>query len=308
VLTLSSSKKLFSFLLVVYNLQLGYTNRIISMTLSRIMGFIPEYLQEYLLLALAVSMAIQVVTNIVLLITRGWPAGVFEKTDTREQRRHGARTGTGTAGGAGVLDGQIGHEDVISITADYARRGQLWSKHPSWVLDAPRQSNAKIYGVGVGHVIAILKKYDVDPVRGFLPSQDPLQRLSYARYHLWEDLCDDLPKLLGARLGQARGPLSRLPVLSIDKLQTDEELRRAHLLLCLFAHAYVWGGPEPIEEIPEGIAVPLWLVSQKLGMPPVLGHPSIVLYNWRRLDIEGDICMENLSTLNNFFDGRDESW
>lgn len=39
-----------------------------------------------------------------------------------------------------------------------------------------------------------------------------------------------------------------------------------------------------------------------------LGHPSIVLYNWRRLDSEADICMENLSTLNNFFDGRDESW
>jgi Indoleamine 2,3-dioxygenase len=33
-----------------------------------------------------------------------------------------------------------------------------------------------------------------------------------------------------------------------------------------------------------------------------------VLYNWRRLDAEADICMENLSTLNNFFDGRDESW
>ena len=32
------------------------------------------------------------------------------------------------------------------------------------------------------------------------------------------------------------------------------------------------------------------------------------MYNWRRLDSEADICMENLSTLNNFFDGRDESW
>lgn len=40
----------------------------------------------------------------------------------------------------------------------------------------------------------------------------------------------------------------------------------------------------------------------------MLGHPSIVLYNWRRLDLEAEISMENLSTLNNFFDGRDESW
>ena len=32
---------------------------------------------------------------------------------------------------------------------------------------------------------------------------------------------------------------------------TYAELRRAHLLLCLFAHAYVWGGPEPLDHIPE---------------------------------------------------------
>lgn len=145
-------------------------------------------------------------------------------------------------------------------------------------------------------------------ITGFLPSQDPLQRLPYARYHLWEDLGDDLPKLLGARLGQARCPLKQLPVLSTDKLVTDAELKRAHLLLCLFAHAYVWGGNTPIDTIPEGIAKPLWEVSEKLGIPPVLGHPSIVLYNWRRLDTNADICMENLATLNNFFDGRDESW
>ena len=200
-------------------------------------------------------------------------------------------------------------------SSEYTRRGQLWSKHASWNLPkAPRFTNSLIdsksrWSVqGLEHVFAILSKFDVDPRRGFLPSQDPLQRLPYARYHLWEDLADDLPKLLGARLGQARGPLRQLPVLATDKLITDAELRRAHLLLCLFAHAYIWGGPEPLDEIPEGIAIPLWEVAKRLGMPPVLGHPSIVLYNWRRLDAEADICMENLSTLNNFFDGRDESW
>jgi len=161
---------------------------------------------------------------------------------------------------------------------------------------------------GLEHVTAILNKFEVCPRRGFLPSQDPLQRLPYARYHLWEDLGDDLPKLLGARLGQARDPLKQLPVLATDKLVTDAELRRAHLLLCLFAHAYVWGGPTPLDTIPEGIAKPLSEVSERLNMPPALGHASIVLYNWRRLDAGADICMENLSTLNNFFDGRDESW
>ena len=213
------------------------------------------------------------------------------------------------------LSYRMQQEGAKKMSSEYTRRGQLWSKHASWNLPmAPRTSlqlterQTPYHSQGLEHVTAILNKFDVDPRRGFLPSQDPLQRLPYARYHLWEDLGDDLPKLLGARLGQAREPLKQLPALATDKLVTDAELRRAHLLLCLFAHAYVWGGPEPLDVIPEGIAKPLWEVSKRLDIPPVLGHPSIVLYNWRRLDSEADICMENLSTLNNFFDGRDESW
>lgn len=209
------------------------------------------------------------------------------------------------------LDEELSRKSSSEIT----RRGMLWSRHASWHLPtAPRSRNrtssvASVHDTeGLEHVAAILKKFDVDLKRGFLPSQDPLQRLPYARYHIWEDLGDDLSKLLGARLGQARDPLRSLPVLKTDKLVTEAELRRAHLLLCLFAHAYIWGGTEPLQELPEGIAKPLWEVSTKLGIPPVLGHPSIVLYNWRRLDNEGAICMENLATLNNFFDGRDESW
>ena len=64
---------------------------------------------------------------------------------------------------------------------------------------------------------------------------------------------------------------------------TYAELRRAHLLLCLFAHAYVWGGPEPLDHIPEGIAKPLWEVSKKLGMPPVLGESAyrVCIYEFK---------------------------
>ena len=109
-------------------------------------------------------------------------------------------------------------------------------------------------------------------------------------------------------MGQARAPLKKLPPLATDKLVTDAELRRAHMLLSFFAHAYVWGGSEPLDIIPEGIAVPLLEVSRRLEIPPVLSHTDLILYNYRRLDVEADICMENLATLNMFFDGRDESW
>lgn len=196
-------------------------------------------------------------------------------------------------------------------SVEYTRRGQLWSKRASWKLSkVPRERYISVdnHIQGIEQIKSILNKYDVDIIRGFLTTKDPLQRLPYARYHLWEDLADDLPKLLGARLGQAREPLKDIPILSTDKLVTHADLRRAHLLLSLFAHAYIFGGNEPLDILPEGIAVPLWEVSKMLDIPPILGHPSIVLYNWRRLDEGAEICMENLSTLNNFFDGRDESW
>lgn len=117
---------------------------------------------------------------------------------------------------------------------------------------------------------------------------------------------DDLPKLLSA--GQARKILHTLPEIELDGLSSEGELRRAHLLLAMFAHAYVWGGEEPMDEIPEGIAKPLWAVAKQLEMPPCLTHSCIVLYNWRRLDSDGPITIDNMATLNNFFDGRDESW
>lgn len=63
-----------------------------------------------------------------------------------------------------------------------------------------------------------------------------------------------------------------------------------------------------MEYIPRGISIPLWEVSCRLDTPPVLMNMAITLYNWRRLDTSAGLNMMNLSTLNNFFSGRDESW
>lgn len=63
-----------------------------------------------------------------------------------------------------------------------------------------------------------------------------------------------------------------------------------------------------MDYIPENIAIPLWEISKRLDVPPLLCYFDIVLHNWRRLDDKATISMANLATLNNFFDGRDESW
>ena len=125
-----------------------------------------------------------------------------------------------------------------------------------------------------------------------------------------EDLADDMPKLLGARGTQVRPPLEALPVLSISHLTSSAELRRAQLLLALFAHSYVWCSNNSSTSIalPKGVAIPLWEVSVALDIPPVLTQLTIVLSNYRLLDSDASVCMENLATLVNFFGGRDESW
>lgn len=79
-------------------------------------------------------------------------------------------------------------EQVKRQSSEYTRRGILWSSHASWHLpSAPRQcpQARDLDSQGLEHILDLLKKYDVDPLRGFLPQHDPLQRLPYARYHLW---------------------------------------------------------------------------------------------------------------------------
>lgn len=85
---------------------------------------------------------------------------------------------------------RIEEEGKKSTSTEFTRRGMLWSRHASWHLPlAPPRIPSRIEegGQGLEQVIDILKRFDVDPVRGFLPSHDPLQRLPYARYHIWWD-------------------------------------------------------------------------------------------------------------------------
>jgi hypothetical protein len=49
---------------------------------------------------------------------------------------------------------------------------------------------------GIDSILAKLAYFNVSTHRGFLPEVDPLQRLPQEQYYMWEDLADDLPKLL----------------------------------------------------------------------------------------------------------------
>jgi indoleamine 2,3-dioxygenase len=112
-----------------------------------------------------------------------------------------------------------------------------------------------------------------------------------------------LAKLLGA--GRIRSQVERLPLLQVAGLRSDDEQRRAMIILSFVGHAYVWEEADPVQRIPACLAVPWYQVSKRLGRPPVLSYASYALDNWRRLDPEGAIELGNIVLLQNFLGGID---
>jgi indoleamine 2,3-dioxygenase len=151
----------------------------------------------------------------------------------------------------------------------------------------------------------LLREHEVDPERGFLPPADPLERLPPA-FEPWEAVAPRVSALLLA--GRLRATLEALPILESAKLESREELERAMLLLSVFGNAYVWAEAEPARTIPRPVAVPWHQVAHALGRPPIVSHASIVLRNWRRIDRDGAIVLENLETLQLFGGSPDEQW
>ncbi|CEP62808.1 dioxygenase BNA2 LALA0_S06e04324g [Lachancea lanzarotensis] len=158
-----------------------------------------------------------------------------------------------------------------------------------------------------------LKDYGLDGATGFLPSKFPITHLSDPYYACWEKIVANLPSLLLSK--RIREVVDRLPVLEVKKTLLDDvqELRRAYSVLCFITNAYVWGYDEPSEVLPDCVASPLLIISERLGLPPLATYASLILWNYKPiiddLDLVDDIMeLPNLTTINTFTGGIDESW
>lgn len=153
-------------------------------------------------------------------------------------------------------------------------------------------------------MVSDLSMYAVDPVRGFLPADDPPLTLP-DRYREWETIRAEIDALLFT--GRLRARIQRLPAIEPANL-SNGELERAMLILAVLASAYVWAGPQPARSIPPGVAIPLTALAQRLGRQPIVSHASAVLNNWRRLDPTQPLSIDNADTLVTFLGGVDEKW
>lgn len=150
-----------------------------------------------------------------------------------------------------------------------------------------------------------LEDFDITEERGFLPASDPLRELPN-EFAAWEAAGRNLPKLLYT--GQIRRHLAGLDRLDSKRLQDSRQWERAMLILSYLGHAWVWGEANTIDSVPANIAVPWYDVADRLGRPPVLSYASHALNNWRRIDPQGGIDLENIVRELNFLGGLDEEW
>jgi indoleamine 2,3-dioxygenase len=145
----------------------------------------------------------------------------------------------------------------------------------------------------------------LSPERGFLPAQDPLQRLPRP-FDAWESTASALPKFFAS--DHIRNTLEDLPPFPLEALASDPERERAMVLLSYLGHAYVWGGTKPAVILPRRLAVPWHAVAEKLGRPPVLSYSSYSLHNYFRFDPAREIECGNIGLIQNFLGGIDEEW
>ncbi|OAA69138.1 indoleamine 2,3-dioxygenase [Cordyceps fumosorosea ARSEF 2679] len=112
----------------------------------------------------------------------------------------------------------------------------------------------------------------------FLPDQSPVAVLSDPYYAPWEAIGQNLAELIDT--DAIRDAVRRMPLLSVDKLVSEPEWRRAYSMLAFMTHAYVWGGDKPEEILPPQISVPFLQVSAHVELPPVLTYAAANLWNF----------------------------
>ncbi|KAG0256521.1 hypothetical protein DFQ27_005690 [Actinomortierella ambigua] len=155
--------------------------------------------------------------------------------------------------------------------------------------------------------LPVLEDYDISPVTGFLPVDEPLGRLPDPYFAPWEQLFDQFNGLLLAN--RLRQRCNELPILDATRLTTKPEQRRAYLMLCFLSHGYVWGKHEVASEtLPAALAVPWQTVADLLEIQPVLTHAAVVMWNWRLLYKDGPRDLSNIETLATASGSADESW
>ena len=148
-----------------------------------------------------------------------------------------------------------------------------------------------------------LEDFDVNKETGFLPANDPNPKMEYG---IWGSTARNLPKLL--MTGQIRKIIENIECDWTLRSISDDNLEEVMQYLSYLGHAYVWGEEGTVDKIPASIARPWFMIACALERPPILSYASYALHNWKRLDVNEPITLNNIVLLQNFLGGKDEEW
>ncbi|KAK9765080.1 hypothetical protein K7432_006886 [Basidiobolus ranarum] len=167
-------------------------------------------------------------------------------------------------------------------------------------------------------------QFIVTPKNGFLPREDPLEKLP-SEFKELESLLDRMPLKLAdgsdgllrkGELGQA--VTNELPVYDVDHIHDTRLLSALYRDYTFLASAYLL---EPCDinfrntgeyglardVLPRNIAIPLAKVSQKIGAKPFMEYAmSYSLYNYQRIDKSKPADYSNLNLIRGFAGARSE--
>lgn len=152
--------------------------------------------------------------------------------------------------------------------------------------------------------------FDISKKTGFVATSPPLVKLPGEYFSQWEDVCTAIPDLVKQQ--QLRAKIEALPERKFDEetLHSEEEWRRAYVLLTFLSQSYIWAEGEAgiVHTLPKKLAVPWCAVSEHVTLKPVGTYASVVLYNYRLRDPSGGLNGDNLVAISNFTGTEDESW
>jgi indoleamine 2,3-dioxygenase len=98
---------------------------------------------------------------------------------------------------------------------------------------------------------------------------------------------------------------------SVEGLSLPER-QYLYSILCMVAQRYVWcsgvADAKNYASLPAIIGMPLYEVSNSLGIPPVLTHAAVDLYNWHLKDESKPFDLDNIDTNHTMTGNSSEAW
>ncbi|XP_059141283.1 myoglobin-like [Physella acuta] len=139
-----------------------------------------------------------------------------------------------------------------------------------------------------------LRKYNVSYNTGFM-LESPLTSLPHY-FEPWNHLAASVPSRLKTKT--LRDAVHELPQLDHRQLVGHRQLRLAHLQLSYITSGYVWqDGDHGVPQLPKNLAVPLYKISQELGIQPILSTADLGLANWKLTHSDRPRDFENLECI-----------